>query len=600
MPRNDGRGPTQNKFGKPGTSFPFDGLDYVMVVEGRTAPQANDRKAIFSVHPRSGAGLLYPAGTILTSQGTEPGDNTDANWREVYETLPGPWIPFTRYDTFLGPVQGRRRIVQNTGQIASLTATVKTTYEARGQSDAVSWETEETSGSGLGGGFSGYPIGTEDLYDREKGAYERKTQVVVVTNTEVASFTAPAGVATMIEYVPLDGYEGYLLKKIVETFDYPTPLLKDDEFDNERSGVNRTTQLVADTTTAGTISVSAGVATDTRYEPYNSVLRRVIVTTWSVPGPARTFNILKRRGFAATQVTTRVNPASTPTSETELIDVERTPEGKDRVREDVFTYVSGGSPLVTRRFNDWGGLDVTTDKFVAPSTTPTNVTFTVQELRQEREKQARLIETVIATGSSITEIENADARVPGSRAVDVSYLVLASSSIPADTTTKVYRRIKFPPNPLMRIETERTYSIPADYTEYRDLGFGFPTLFTSYFSNTDQGVTIKNRGGFSVVVPHQIDHTFVTGGSAVPPVPFQIIPNELTLFSFQIQGLMDAGTATHYSSRTGITYSQSYDASTPSRTTYAGLIGTQVIAGGSCEVYRAGIYDKTTIKVTLQ
>ena len=55
----------------------------------------------------------------------------DERVRHVWEILPSPTVPFTRYDDDLGPVQGRRRSVKNEGQVASLATDKKVTYEAR-------------------------------------------------------------------------------------------------------------------------------------------------------------------------------------------------------------------------------------------------------------------------------------------------------------------------------------------------------------------------------------------------------------------------------------------------------------------------------------
>lgn len=84
----------------------------------------------------------------------------DSLWvlvRRIYETLPGPWLPFTRYDDQLGPIQGQRRAVVNTDQVSSLSSTTKITYEARDGSSYVSWEIYEIFGAGVSG-FSAYPV----------------------------------------------------------------------------------------------------------------------------------------------------------------------------------------------------------------------------------------------------------------------------------------------------------------------------------------------------------------------------------------------------------------------------------------------------------
>lgn len=106
---------------------------------------------------------IQPATAVLVKEEEMrlgPDNYRDSLWmlvRRTYETLPGPWLPFTRYDDNLGPIQGQRRAVVNTGQVSTLTSTLKTTYEARDGSSYVSWEIQEAFGAGVSG-FSAYPI----------------------------------------------------------------------------------------------------------------------------------------------------------------------------------------------------------------------------------------------------------------------------------------------------------------------------------------------------------------------------------------------------------------------------------------------------------
>lgn len=389
--------------------------------------------------------------------------------------------------------------------------------------------------------------------------------------------------------------------EIVETWSASNfRIIVDDFFDNQRSAVHRTTQLVTDLTSLGTLVVSGGVATDTRYDGYNKFLRKKIVETWDVPATARAFKVLGRRGFVADLSERRVAAGSTPTAQSELIEVERAVEGKDRVREEVITYAAGGSPLVAKRFNRFGGLDVVTDKFVDPATVPTNVTYTVQELRQEKEKQARLIETVIATGGAIAVIDNVDPRVPGSRATIAFSLVLATDAHPSDTATEVYERLEFQDNALMRIQKKTTFAIPSTFIESEDHGFAFPTLFDSFYIDSLLGETRIQRGGFSAVVPHKVTHSF--GTTRVDISPYQIIENDFLVFSMHASGLMNG--IQFFKTINGVTYyypsSSTLPASTPSKSTYSGLIGSYITIGGSSEIWRAGVFQTTTIEVILQ
>lgn len=160
--------------------------------------------------------VLYPNNKFT---GVQNIDEQRVQW--IYQILPGPWIPFTRYDLNLGPIQGRRRQVIYTGQSASLTSTTKTTYEARDGSDYVSWEIEEISSDGTGSpGNPPFPILTDDQYDAERGPVQRVSQAVLATGSEVGSMSESGGLVTKISYQAIDQYK---LNKIIETWTLPGP-----------------------------------------------------------------------------------------------------------------------------------------------------------------------------------------------------------------------------------------------------------------------------------------------------------------------------------------------------------------------------------------
>lgn len=173
----------------------------------------------------------------LVKEDTQPieGDNWHHRVIRIFEVLPGPWLPFTRYDDDLGPIQGRRRAVLNTGQAASLTGTSKTSYEARDGSSIVSWELQENWSDGTGSeGNPAYPIASTDFYDNQRGAVEQTSQIVVKTGNEVGSLTLVGGVVTQTRYEP---YNEFLLRKIVETWSVPGPTLRQTTVDDDGNTV---------------------------------------------------------------------------------------------------------------------------------------------------------------------------------------------------------------------------------------------------------------------------------------------------------------------------------------------------------------------------
>jgi hypothetical protein len=164
----------------------------------------------------------------------------DERVRHVWEILPSPWVPFTRYDDDLGPIQGRRRSVKNEGQVASLSPSTRTTYEAREGSAIVYTELEESwSIETDEDGNSLFPIRDRDFYDASRGPVQERRQLFVPTGDEVGSLENVNGVITQTSYEP---YNEFLSVKIVQTYSVDGPLLIGKATDNEGQLVTVTTQ----------------------------------------------------------------------------------------------------------------------------------------------------------------------------------------------------------------------------------------------------------------------------------------------------------------------------------------------------------------------
>jgi len=190
-----------------------------------------------SPHPDS---TRYP-NHVFT--GTQP-TNTDERVIWIYEILPSPWTPFTRYDDDLGPIQGRRRSVVNSGQEASLSRDKRVTYEAREGSAIVSTELEESwdAGSTDPDEPSPFPIKDRDFYDPSRGAVQERRQLVSTTGNEVATLENNNGIITQTSY---EAYNEFLSFKIVQTYSVDGPLLEGKATDNDRQLVTVTTQRKA-------------------------------------------------------------------------------------------------------------------------------------------------------------------------------------------------------------------------------------------------------------------------------------------------------------------------------------------------------------------
>jgi hypothetical protein len=158
----------------------------------------------------------------------------------VYEILPSPWVPFTRYDDDLGPIQGRRRSVKNEGQVASLAADKRVNYEAREGSAIVYTELEESwSVATDDDGNSLFPIRDRDFYDASRGAVQERRQLFVPTGEEEGTLENINGVITQTSYEP---YNEFLSVKIVQTYKVNGPQLIGNTTNGEGQLATVTTQ----------------------------------------------------------------------------------------------------------------------------------------------------------------------------------------------------------------------------------------------------------------------------------------------------------------------------------------------------------------------
>lgn len=210
--------------------------------------------------------IIQPVQAILTSQkkmefpDDDPRSNEFVKVIDVYEWLPGPWVPFTRYDDDLGPVQGRRRAVLNTGQQGGvITPITKRNYEGRDGSSVVLLEIEENWSNGTGTpGNPAYPIFYWDIYVDERGAVQRTSQIVVRTGAEVATFvrsgTDPVVTVTKTWFEPYAD-NPFLLKKFVET--WTEPIIHDRRIISEHGGGE--TAITERTASPGSQDVQGGL-----------------------------------------------------------------------------------------------------------------------------------------------------------------------------------------------------------------------------------------------------------------------------------------------------------------------------------------------------
>lgn len=209
----------------------------------------------------------------------------------VYETLPGPWVPFTRYDNDLGPIQGRKRHVRNTGQASSLALGGSLDYaaieEGGGEaSSLVAWEKEENWTTGAGDGANpAFPINYSSEYDTEKGAVQHKYQLVTMPATTSATLTASGG---GIVETSFKDFNNFLQKRDTASYALPGPIIQSEPYDDEKGATVVQTQLVLKANQGATLTLSGSTVTEVEYDRVNTLVYRKKTTTFTAPGPLLT------------------------------------------------------------------------------------------------------------------------------------------------------------------------------------------------------------------------------------------------------------------------------------------------------------------------
>lgn len=252
MPRNDNRTAAPNVFGKPNTTFSGDVTEFPIIVETRTANQDTTLKKLGTPHDRV-------ATAFLISQVSKPGDNNDCVIIETYETLPGPYLPITRNDPWLGEISGTKRAVLNTNQVSSLSGTERLDYQSRDGSAVVSWEIIETNTDGnTGAGHPAFPIKTSNNFDNELGNVQETRQLVVLTGSESSTKTISGTAVTETDYQEYEP-NSELVVKVVKLYNVPGNVLAIAEM---HDGCQGEVATGSDTIIAATTAqYSPGVAT---------------------------------------------------------------------------------------------------------------------------------------------------------------------------------------------------------------------------------------------------------------------------------------------------------------------------------------------------
>lgn len=205
-------------------------ISYIVEQEGEGYDSTSSIQVIGDGTGAEAQLLIQPVTAILTSQkkieipDSDPYSNEFVAVLRVWEVLPGPFLPETRYDDDLGPVQMRRRAVLNTGQLGGqISASGKTNYEARDGSSVVSWEIQEvwTDGSASNANNPAFPVLRWATYADERGNVNRTSQIQVrdpLQTADTATITRPLPGIVVKTWFEAYQDNPYLTRKVVETW----------------------------------------------------------------------------------------------------------------------------------------------------------------------------------------------------------------------------------------------------------------------------------------------------------------------------------------------------------------------------------------------
>lgn len=202
----------------------------------------------------------------------------------VWMELPGPLVSSSRYDEQFGAIKIQRKTVlaDPTTQVATQTATVKTTFEALDESSVICTQIEETNSNGTGtSGNPAYPIQINNFYDNERGAVKQQVQLAADTTTS-GSLTVANNTVTDIRYEAVNQFHR---KKTTETWAVPAPERISDDYDIQRGAIETTLQIIAASSVDGSLVAIDSKVTETTYKPLNKELLEKKVQTFAYPGP---------------------------------------------------------------------------------------------------------------------------------------------------------------------------------------------------------------------------------------------------------------------------------------------------------------------------
>jgi len=118
---------------------------------------------------------------------------------QEFRTVAGNYVPTTKDNLLYGAIAGTRRLVANSALTTLKTATYNRTYDAHENSDLVVWELIETNSDGSGSaGNPAYPIRIEDSFEPDRGAIEKRMQVVIATGSEAGSLDVGSTLQTLL------------------------------------------------------------------------------------------------------------------------------------------------------------------------------------------------------------------------------------------------------------------------------------------------------------------------------------------------------------------------------------------------------------------
>jgi hypothetical protein len=435
-------------------------------------------------------------------------------------------------------------------------------------------------------------------------------EVRILWDQKVAVGTLPTGDAwtamlaanptALTERKNVDAYtDQIIVKKLIENgvTDYPGQVL------TQWGVADRTHTL------GGVVETGPGVLASETQPAGNGMLEAVttrIDSPQPVTGKEYKVNVPERMiaGLTLTTSRTLVAAGSAPDIGTTVLS--SSVKGKDQANSEKETVtlpsnVASLSPVTDKEYlsERADGETVTLVKNVVPTATPALPTIDHKTLVLSlRDIGGGYSEKNVGTVEAypLLKGERIDEETGGLIKIEKQIVDAAGTPISSYTGGREFEEHR-PIDKYKSLYIKTTYSLPASYEDTDEITYQFPALFYSYSYVSDLGSFSLVRDAFSKTVNARVVYSWTATKQSM--TFFDVTPTGWSFpqgFSFR-NVLSDGGT--YAGTQNGISFSVPFPASSPTRSDYEALIGSEQLIGGYSKRVRPTMWKNKFVHIYL-